>query len=122
MAEGRGSRAVAELLELFLPSTRRFAFKQAGRIPPGSATAAAVVRLSTRNERQDQFARYRTYCGFIILFTVILPHGLPAVYFTAHDMTRRSLNPRAHDGGVGSSCIFIELLFRVIRDPPIDAK
>ena len=55
----------------------RFAFKRARRVPRDRAEAAGAMgtsfgrRLSSpRSQKQDQFTKYRLYCGFIIPFTV----------------------------------------------------
>lgn len=104
--------------------TERFAFKQARRVPRDRrgcwVMGASLARLSSsRNQRRDQFTKYRLYCGFIILFTV--SSGI--VYFAA--AARPLLNPRIRadaEQKVCSLCIFIGLLFRRNPNPSIDRQ
>lgn len=80
----------------------------------------SLVRLSSpRNQKQDQFTRYRLYCGFIILFTIFLvpftpprPHGGLLIHVPVADDEQE----------VGSLYIFIGLLFPRNLNPSIDRR
>lgn len=111
----RRSRVVAELLQSFLLVAKRFAFKQARHVPRDCVEAVGWwgrrwIRLSSpRNQKQDQFTKYRLYCGFIILFTVFFvpftsprPHGDLLIYVLAHRQRR------------ARSCLLIHFYWAII--------
>lgn len=94
------SKAVAELLELFLPVTRGdLHLNKPGEFPRERARDVAVVmvRLSSpRNERQDQFAEVSSLLPFYYpVYPVPVFLLLSIVYFYTVDSST-SLNLRSH--------------------------